>query len=225
MAGDMQCPLCAAAGATPFHADRRRRYLRCETCSLVFVPPAFYLSRQAERAEYDLHRNAIDDPGYRTFLSRLAEPLLARLAPASRGLDFGCGPGPALAHMLREAGHEVALYDSFYVPVPDVLDGRYDFICATEVVEHLHAPGRELARLWSLLAPGGWLGVMTKLVRDRTAFSRWHYKNDPTHVCFFSERTWQWWAQSQGAALEIVGADVILLGRPQAQTGCSSMLV
>jgi len=223
MAGDLQCPLCAAAGSSPFYADRRRRYLRCETCSLVFVPPAFYLSRQAERAEYDLHRNAIDDPGYRRFLSRLAEPLLARLAPASRGLDFGCGPGPALAHMLREAGHEVALYDSFYAPVPDVLDGRYDFICATEVVEHLHAPGRELARLWSLLASGGWLGVMTKLVRDRTAFSRWHYKNDPTHVCFFSERTWQWWAQSQGAALEIVGADVILLGRPQA--GCSSMLV
>lgn len=225
MAGDMQCPLCSAAAAIPFHADERRRYLRCKTCYLVFVPAAFFLSRQAERAEYDLHRNAVDDPGYRTFLSRLAEPLLARLPPASRGLDFGCGPGPALAHMLREAGHEVALYDSFYVPLPDVLCGQYDFICATEVVEHLHAPGSELARLWSLLAPGGWLGVMTKLVRDRPAFSRWHYKNDPTHVCFFSERTWQWWAQSQGAALEIIGADVILLGRPQAQSACSSMLV
>ena len=225
MAGDMQCPLCSAAAATPFHADKRRRYLCCESCSLVFVPPAFFLSREAERAEYDLHRNAIGDPGYRAFLSRLAKPLLARLPPASRGLDFGCGPGPALAHMLREAGHEVALYDSFYAPVPDVFDGRYDFICATEVVEHLHAPGRELARLWSLLEPGGWLGVMTKLVRDRAAFSRWHYKNDPTHVCFFSERTWQWWAQRQGAALEIIGADVILLGRPQSQSACSSMLV
>lgn len=224
MAGDMQCPLCSAAAAAPFHADRRRSYLRCETCSLVFVPPAFFLSRQAERAEYDLHRNDVDDPGYRAFLARLAEPLLARLPPASRGLDFGCGPGPALAHMLREAGHEVALYDSFYVPATDVLDSRYDFICATEVVEHLHAPGRELARLWSLLVPGGWLAIMTKLVRDRAAFSGWHYKNDPTHVCFFSEQTWQWWARRQGATLEIIGADVILLG-PQAESACSSMLV
>ena len=54
---------------------------------------------------------------------------------------------------------------------------------------------------------------MTKLVRDPDAFARWHYKNDPTHICFFSERTWDWWAQQQGAALEIRGSDVILLQR------------
>ena len=35
------------------------------------------------------------------------EPLLARLGPASHGLDYGCGPGPALATMLREEGHGV----------------------------------------------------------------------------------------------------------------------
>jgi len=52
---------------------------------------------------------------------------------------------------------------------------------------------------------------MTKLVRDVDAFSRWHYKNDPTHVCFFSVETWQWWARQMDAQLEILGADVILL--------------
>ena len=52
------------------------------------------------------------------------------------------------------------------------------------------------------------------LVRDREAFASWHYKNDPTHVCFFSRRTWQWWAGRQGASLEFIGADVIMLGRP-----------
>jgi SAM-dependent methyltransferase len=106
----------------------------------------------------------------------------------------------------------VALYDSFYLPDTGALRDSYDFICATEVVEHLHRPGVELARLWTLLKPGGWLGLMTKLVLDRSAFAGWHYKNDPTHVCFFSERTWQWWAQQQGASLQIIGADVILLG-------------
>ena len=93
-----------------------------------------------------------------------------------------------------------------------MLRGQYDFICATEVVEHLHHPGQELARLWALLGPGGWLGVMTKLVRDHAAFAGWHYKNDPTHVCFFSEMTWQWWARERGACLELLGADVILVG-------------
>ena len=89
----------------------------------------------------------------------------------------------------------------------------YDFICATEVVEHLHHPGAELAHLWSLLRPGGWLGIMTKLVRDRSAFKQWHYKNDPTHVCFFSEETRRWWARQHHASIEFVGADVILLQR------------
>jgi SAM-dependent methyltransferase len=191
--------------------DSRRSYLLCPGCSLVFVPPRYFLDRDSEKAEYDLHQNHVDDPGYRRFLSRLADPLAARLNPGASGLDFGCGPGPALAAMLREQGYCLVLYDSFYCPDEDVLHGPLDFICATEVVEHLHHPGRDLARLWELLRPGGWLGVMTKLVLDRDAFEHWHYKNDPTHVCFFSEATWQWWAQRQGAALELVGADVILL--------------
>ncbi len=214
MTAEMQCPLCAACHAAEFCEDRRRTYLRCSACALVFVPPQFYLSREAERAEYDLHRNRVDDPGYRRFLSRLAGPLARRLPPGARGLDFGCGPAPALAGLLRERGFDVALYDSFYMPDEPVLHASYDFICATEVVEHLHHPGAVLQRLWTLLRPGGCLGVMTKLVLDRAAFSRWHYKNDPTHVCFFSESTWRWWAERRGAGLEIIGADVVLLAKP-----------
>lgn len=212
MVQDMHCPLCTAGEPAPFHEDRCRPYLRCGRCALVFVPPAYHLSREAERAEYDLHRNRVDDPAYRAFLSRLADPLAARLSPAARGLDFGCGPGPALAALLAERGFQVGLYDSFYFPDTGALATTYDFICATEVVEHLHRPGRELARLWDMLQPGGWLGVMTKLVRDRAAFGNWHYKRDPTHVCFFSEDTWRWWAREYAASLEILGSDVILLG-------------
>jgi 2-polyprenyl-3-methyl-5-hydroxy-6-metoxy-1,4-benzoquinol methylase len=143
----------------------------------------------------------------------MMHPLIDRLTPGAAGLDFGCGRGPALAHMLREAGFNMALYDSFFVPKEDVLDVRYDFICATEVVEHLHRPGRELERLWALLQPGGWFGIMTRLVFDSTNFASWHYKNDPTHVCFFGSDTWHWWALQHGANIEIIGADVILLQR------------
>ncbi|MEH6583041.1 MAG: class I SAM-dependent methyltransferase [Halioglobus sp.] len=213
MTVDTHCPLCAVNDCGHFFSDRRREYLRCEVCALVFVPPEFYLDLAQERAEYDKHENNVDDPGYRTFLSRLAVPLLDGLAPASRGLDFGCGPGPALAQMLRDAGHDMAVYDSYYAPDDSVLGAAYDFICATEVVEHLHQPGNELGRLWGMLRPGGQLGVMTKLVHDREAFATWHYKNDPTHVCFFSRSTWQWWAQRQGARVRFMGSDVILLAR------------
>lgn len=185
--------------------------MRCSVCALVFVPPEFHLCAADERAEYDKHENDVENQGYRKFLSRLFVPLNEKLDETSRGLDFGCGPGPALSHMLREAGHTVALYDPFYAPDSSVLNGSYDFISATEVVEHLYFPGHELSRLWRILATGGTLGVMTKLVLDQDAFSRWHYKNDPTHVCFFSRQTWLWWAQQHCARLTFAAADVVLL--------------
>ena len=106
---------------------------------------------------------------------------------------------------------EVSLYDSFFVPDQGPLDADYDFICATEVVEHLHRPAQELERLWSLLRPGGWMGVMTKLVLDRTAFAAGTIKMIRRMCAFFSVDAWRWWAQNHGASLEIIGADVILL--------------
>lgn len=218
MHGHLHCPLCGAGGYL-FHEDRRRHYGRCERCLLVFVPPQFHLSLDDEKAEYDLHQNRVDDPHYRAFLARLATPLLAGLAPGSQGLDFGCGPGPALAAMLREAGHRMSLYDPFYAPAEAVLRPGYDFITATEVVEHLRAPAGELDRLWRLLVPGGVMGIMTKLVTDAEAFAGWHYKNDPTHVCFFSRSTWQWWAQTRGSRPVFEGTDVILLRKPVGPRG------
>jgi len=211
MSATLHCPLCGGDTVSDYHRDRNRSYLQCDGCALVFVPPEYHLGAAAEKAEYDLHENHVDDPGYRRFLARLQQPLSARLVPGAEGLDFGCGPGPALAAMMHESGFAMALYDCFYYPDRIVLNRQYDFVCATEVVEHLHQPGIELDRLWGCLKTGGHFGVMTKLVRDVRAFAGWHYKNDPTHVCFFSIETWQWWAQQRGAGLALEGADVILL--------------
>ncbi len=208
------CPLCRSRSAAKYHQDRSRQYFRCRSCHLTFVPPRYQLSRAAEKAEYDRHQNRSDDPGYRRFLSRLLLPVLARLAPGSRGLDFGAGPGPALADMLREAGHDIAIYDRFYAPNAAVLDARYDFITASEVVEHLRRPGPELDRLYRLLKPGGLLGIMTKRVIDRERFARWHYIRDPTHVCFFSRVTFIWLAARWGARLDICDRDVIIITKP-----------
>jgi SAM-dependent methyltransferase len=213
-----RCPLCTKAGGEPFYRDARRPYLRCTRCQLIFVPPHAHLRRGEEFAQYLLHENAVHDAGYRRFLSRLAAPLLARLPAPASGLDFGCGPAPALAVLLAEHGHRVELHDSFFCPNPRALSRRYDFITASEVVEHLYAPGTVLAQLWDCLRPGGWLAVMTKLARDRDAFEGWHYRRDPTHVCFFSRESWRWWGQQYGAVPLFHGEDVILLqreGRPQ----------
>ena len=205
------CPLCSDRdNDRHFHRDRKRDYFRCSNCNLIHVPPSQFLSLAAEKQEYDKHQNCPTDSGYRAFLSRLFTPLNSRLKPGSQGLDFGCGSGPTLSVLFEVAGHRMSLYDPLYAPHQEALARQYDFITACEVVEHLHQPGKELERLWTILKPGGWLGIMTKLALDRDAFAKWHYKNDLTHVCFFSTATMEWLAGEWQADYVQVGADVSL---------------
>jgi len=204
------CPLCREDRNENFYQDQRRKFLVCDHCHLVFVPPEQYLSEADEKSAYDHHQNSPTDPGYRRFLSRLFLPLQDRLVPQSHGLDFGSGPGPTLSIMFEEMGHTVTIYDYFYARNPVALQQTYDFITATEVVEHLHDPATILPQLWTLLNAGGYLGLMTKLVRDQKAFATWHYKNDLTHVCFFSKATFEWLADQWQAELEFFHSDVMV---------------
>lgn len=174
------------------------------------MDPACWLDSDGERRVYELHDNNPDDPGYRRFLSKLVDPLVARLAVGSAGLEFGCGPGPALAGMLREQGFDVALYDPFFHPADAALSRCYDFITCTEVVEHLHDPWSTFAQLDSLLKPGGWLGVMTCFQTDDERFANWHYRRDPTHVVFYREHTLAHIARRFGWTLTVPVKDVAL---------------
>jgi hypothetical protein len=209
------CPLCRAQAAGELLSHNCRDYLRCGVCSLVFVPAAQHLSTVDEKKRYDLHRNAVGDEGYRRFLSRLFLPLQQRLVPGSSGLDFGSGPAPTLSRMFVEAGHSMTLYDLCYEKVLAALDKQYDFITASEVAEHLREPRKELDGLWACLKRGGWLGIMTKFAVDRAAFSSWYYKDDPTHICFFSRETVTWLAAAWNAELIIPEDGVALFRKEQ----------
>ena len=187
------------------------------------------MSAAEEHAQYLTHENDPDDPGYRRFLAKLVDPLLQRLGDGSNGgpggpgeeqdrgqegLDFGCGPGPALVSMLREAGHGMALYDPFFQPDRAVLARTYDFVTCTEVVEHFYHPADQFDQLDSLLRPGGWLGVMTCFQTDDDRFANWHYRRDPTHVIFYREATLRAIAAARGWRCEIPVKDVALMQKP-----------
>jgi len=206
-----RCPVCRQGQPVPFRQIGQQAYLRCPNCLATIMAPGSRLTLEEERKIYELHDNDPADAGYRRFLSKLTEPLMARLPEGARGLDFGCGPGPALAQMFTEAGFNMALYDPFFHPDPAALDGRYDFITCTEVVEHLHQPAEVLDQLDGLLKSGGWLGIMTCFQTDDDRFDNWHYRRDPTHVVFYREATFQWLAEHYGWRLEIPRKDVVLL--------------
>lgn len=208
----MHCPLCEQPSASGFTQDARRAYFRCDECALIFADPAARLTRREEKAVYDHHRNDPSDPDYRRFLNRLAQPLKQRLGQKKlRGLDFGSGPGPTLSVMLEEAGHVMSVYDPFYAPDASILGRQYDFVTCTEAIEHFNTPAREWRLLLDLVKPGGRLGIMTRLVTRAEHFPDWHYKNDPTHVSFFSRHTFRYLAKRDGLECEAIGDDVILL--------------
>ena len=206
----MNCPVCLHDSTEQWLTVNRRRYWRCAVCQARFLDPGQLPDHETEKREYDQHRNDPDDPDYRRFLGQLAEPLLKRLEPASRGLDYGCGPGPALAHMMVEAGHAVSLFDPIYAPDPEVLGDCYDFVTCTEVVEHFHNPATEFERLHSLLEPGGWLGVMTRFQTDDGRFANWHYRRDPTHVVFYRPQTFEWLGRQFGWEVECFPPQTVL---------------
>ena len=213
------CPVCRTSAPMPCQSVGALRYGTCPVCEARFLDPAQRLGRAAEYAHYLHHENDPDDPRYRRFLGKLSDPLLALLAPGSRGLDYGCGPGPALAAVLAEAGHRVALFDPFFYPDPAPLSARYDFVTCTEVAEHFHDPAAEFDRMAALLKPGGWLAIMTCFATDDAKFANWHYRKDPTHVVFYREKTLQHIAASRGMSFCSPVKDVALMRRAIASVG------
>ena len=194
------CPLCLSTNVRLIHKSSEklgaREFLLCGVCDLIHVPARFHLPPEAEKARYLLHNNDPVDPSYRGFLSKLWDVVRPELAIGARGLDFGSGPGPALIRMAYEDGFDVRPYDPYFEPDTVILESRYDFITCSETAEHFASPAAEFKLLYSLLEPGGLLGVMTSILPDWSQFPDWYYNRDPTHIAYYSDRTMCWIAKS-----------------------------
>lgn len=208
------CPVCRAPGPRALGRFDGRGYWRCDPCQATGLDAVHFPDAATELEHYRHHENEIHDPRYRRFLSKLADPLLALLPPGAGGLDYGCGPGPALAAMLEEAGHPMALHDPFFHPDPAALVQQYDFITCTEVAEHFHHPAEEFDRLGALLKPGGWLAVMTCFQTEDARFEAWQYRRDPTHVVFYRAATFARIAALRGWSCVTPVKDVALMRMP-----------
>jgi SAM-dependent methyltransferase len=184
----MNCPLCCSTAAA-YYTGRHGEYFDCPQCRGVFLSPDDHPSLADERARYETHNNDIHDPQYQAFVAPIVEAVVDTFTPVHTGLDFGCGTGPVISHLLGQKGYPVDLYDPFFHNAPHVLENRYDYIICCEVMEHLRQPAREFARLSNLLKPAGHLICMTTLLTDDVVFDTWTYKNDLTHLFFYRPQT------------------------------------
>jgi SAM-dependent methyltransferase len=183
----MNCPLCGEGECACIAENRRRKFLMCKNCTLVFVPENYYLPIDLERQRYDLHDNSASNDGYVRFLGQVADIVCAFTAPASRVLDYGCGKNAVLTGLLTGRGRLCDPFDPLYdYPLKTGGGGTYDAIVMCEVIEHCRNIAATLADVRTLLTPGGLLLLRTQLYPPSGDIARWWYAQDPTHINFFS---------------------------------------
>jgi hypothetical protein len=208
------CPLCHGEDSALIHTDGTREYRRCGACALIFADAGSLPTPAAERERYLLHSNRADEEGYLRHLRQLADPVMARVEPGSKGLDFGCGHTQVMAQILAQNGFPTCSYDPFFFPDLALLQRRYQFITCCEVMEHVHRTAEVFALFRELCVPGGTLAVMTRFYESANSFATWWYRRDPTHVRFFNEETMRWVASSAGWRVEFPAPNVTLFAAP-----------
>ena len=161
-------------------------------CDLTHLDKRCRLSPAEEHQRYKTHNNDIHDPRYQNFVKPLYEQIKQKFSQGHLGLDYGCGDGPVLSHLLTLDGYNVKLFDPFFKNDVEVFEFKYDFVYATEVIEHMFSPLEDFKKIKELIQPNGAFAVMTEFVDSQINFETWYYKNDPTHVCFFSEKSCHW---------------------------------
>ena len=218
------CPLCGHP--EPEHSLRGpggRLLLFCPQCHLLFAPQQDLPTPEQETIRYQQHQNHLGDEGYRRFLLRLAVPVCRFLQPGANGLDFGCGPTPSLSRIMQDMGWACQRFDPLFAPqTPSGIP--FDFLLASECLEHMHQPLAGWQRMLSWTRPGSILGFMTERWASDRDLTTWSYARDFTHVVFYHTRTFQYLADRWDLVIrEDDGERVVVMERAQpGQTGIQS---
>ena len=187
----MHCPLCNTESEL-FKKIHQKEYFKCDHCWGIFLNPNQFLSPTDEKNRYLEHNNDVEDKGYQNFVQPLVSKILKHQKSTDKGLDFGSGTGPVITKLLSEQDYNIQTYDPYFDNQAERLKTTYDYIVSCEVIEHFHHPLKEFELLYSLLNANGNLYLKTHLYDNSINFNSWYYKDDPTHVFIYHEKTMEW---------------------------------
>lgn len=179
------CPLCGGWSEAFYKSE----FYLCQKCGGVFRPSELHPDREQEKTRYEEHNNFVEDKRYQRFVSSITKKVLKDFDTSSIGLDFGAGTGPVISKMLGDRGYEIFQYDPYFHNYPELLDRKYDYIAACEVIEHFYDPKKEFELLYSMLKPNGKLYCKTDIYSLDVDFDSWYYKDDITHVFIYQKQT------------------------------------
>jgi len=199
------CKICGTKTSRHHHARMDCDYEVCSECEFIARSEADRISESEEFGIYEMHQNAIEDQHYVDYFKRFIDRAILpfKTSEQKHALDFGSGPSPVLAEILkRDYGYTVDIYDYFYAPEKIYQGKRYDLITSTEVVEHLWNPLGAFRLFSTLMKEEAVLGVKTQFhPRNLTLFDDWHYIRDQSHVSFFTPKTMEVIAGKTGLRL------------------------
>jgi len=184
------CPLCATLGEV--HYASEDVYYKCPECYGVFVDEKNRPNNIEEKLRYELHDDDTNDSGYRKFVSPITSSIIKDFSFESKGLDFGAGTSAIISVVLHEQNFDIKNYDPYFHKHPELLEEKYDYISSCEVIEHFYNPSKEFKLLKYMLKKGAKLYLMSEVYDEKIDFASWYYKNDPTHVFFYSKETFEW---------------------------------
>jgi hypothetical protein len=210
----MNCRLCDSSRCTPLTVEDTRSYFRCGACGLIFVPLRDHVSVEEEKRRYGLHENRPGHEGYVRFLTELVAIVAQETPPPGTVLDFGSGKEAVLTRLLRERGYDCTAYDPLYNTGAGALAKTYDTVVLCEVAEHLRDLEKAVGEIKGAAGSAGKIIIRTRLYPSPEEFTRWWYKDDPTHVNFFCNRSIEKLAELLGRKkVRQEGADIFVTAR------------
>lgn len=189
----MHCSLCQSEVIEQQNVNDRL-FWSCSQCGLVFLDLHFHFTQEEESKRYASHENSVDDERYVKYLTEIVDDAFLHCAKIDHVLDYGCGENTVMAQLIDRRGIKCDRYDPIY-GIDDIKEtSKYDLIIASESAEHFFNPREEFLKMKKLLTTTGTIYLKTEILTDEIDFKSWWYKNDETHVCFYSLKTIEWLA-------------------------------
>ncbi len=189
----MRCNICSSETELIKNIKNNTNYFFCKECDFIFIDKNKILPENLEKNRYLKHNNTFDNIGYvEKFKNLINKYVICYKNNIKDILDFGCGYEPVLAKLLKENGFLVDIYDKYFSPEKVFLNKKYDLITLIEVIEHFKEPLLELMNLKKHLNKNGFFIIETLFhPGDKVKFLKWWYKEDLTHVSFFTLKTFK----------------------------------
>jgi SAM-dependent methyltransferase len=178
-------------------------YSRCGNCGFCFAPEFYTWSQERFLAMIYNDDYVRVDPEYIEIRPRRTAAFLLSMFPnlpeSIRHLDYGGGNG-LLANILRESNWNSISYDPLIDGNVDVGHlGKFDFITAFEVFEHVPDVQKLVSDLRLLLVPNGLILFSTLLsdadIHATQRLNWWYASPRNGHISLFSRKSLRFLAQ------------------------------